>query len=60
MLAETRSLLRGLFTVFLVGSLSLMVISSAAAASFTLDPPVLVSRRVLCGMHGRQRQAKAT
>jgi hypothetical protein len=43
MLAETRSLLRGLFTVFLVGSLSLMVISSAAAASFTLDPPVLVS-----------------
>ena len=40
---KTRGLMRGLLAVFLVGSLSLVLINSAAAASYILDAPILVS-----------------
>jgi hypothetical protein len=43
MFAETKSLLRGVISVFLALSLSFMPASSASAAAYTLDPPVLVS-----------------
>ena len=44
MLIKTKSLKKRLFTSFLIGGLSLMLITSAAAtSSYTLDAPVLVS-----------------
>src|SRR5512145_506695 len=43
MFTESKSLLRGVISVFLALSLSFMPASSASAAAYTLDAPVLVS-----------------
>jgi hypothetical protein len=43
MLMETKSLVRHLFLVVLIGSLTSPLVGAAAAADYSLDPPVLVS-----------------